>query len=609
MKKGGSLLWGSILIAVGAIFLLKNFGFGLSFWKIAGQYWPLLLVVFGLQKILDYHRLPRPRGFGAGDFFLLLFIIGFGLLAGKVARIDEEWLRWAGNFRIWKLPPISELRRNSYRYSEELSYPVAPGTELLVENLGGELEMVAAAGGELKVGVRKVVYEDSAERAREIADQIKLRVERNSGRVALKTNRDELKGRNYDFKVDLTLHVPARIRIKSSNKFGGTKVSGLEGEQEIEAVSGPVEVSDLKGNLVVRNTHGATTVADVTGNVMIAARHGRVRVQRVGGDLTVENYYAPIEISEISGLVSLKNNYSVVRASSLKGRAEIEAPGSSVELEDLASQVKVSSSYRPVKVERAASSIFLNSSYASIRAEEIGGDLSVEPSHSSLRAEKISGSLVVKGSGSRIDAVDIKGRIDISTSLKDVAVSDFQGPLRIRTEHSDVTIQARRPLSSNVEVTSEYGKVEIYLPEAGGFEIEAAARSGQIRSDFQAPDLRLVQNGEARLSGAYGGGGSRIKIATKYGNIYLRKAGRPERRREERELYRPRREVGKRTVVVEEGLGDKLERLIEKIEEQIDFGTERLEEHIDAAGDRFDNHLDRLSDEIERIIDRLCARR
>lgn len=608
MKKRGSLLWGSILIALGAIFLLKNFGFGLSFWKTAGQYWPLLLVVFGLQKIFDYYRLPRPRGFGAGDFFLLLFIIGFGLLAGKVARIDEEWLRWAGNFRIWKLPPISELRRNSYRYSEELSYPVAAGSELLVENLGGELEIVAAAGGELKVGVRKVVYEDSSERAREIAEQIKVWIEKSSGRVALKTNRDELKGRNYDFKVDLTLHVPARINVKSSNKFGGTKVSGLEGEQEIEAVSGPIEVSDLKGNLVVRNTHGATTVADVTGNVTIAARHGRVRVERVGGDLSVQNYYAPIEVSEVSGLVSLKNNYSAVRASSLKGRAEIEAPGSSVELQDLASEARISSSYRPVRVERAAGNIFLNASYASLRAEGIGGDLSVEPSHSSLRAERIGGSLLVKGSGSRIEAADIKGRIEISTSLKDVAVSDFQGQLKIQAEHGDVIIEARRPLSSNIEVKSEYGKVELYLPEAGGFEIEAAARSGQIRSDFQAPDLQLVQNGDARLSGVYGRGGSKIKIDTRYGNIYLRKAGRPERR-EQPELHRPRLDVGKRTVVVSDDFSSKLERLIEKIEEQIDFGAERLEEHIDAAGDRFDDQLDRLSEEIERIVDRLCAKR
>ena len=72
-SKGG-LLGGLFWLGVGAVWLLDLVGAvqGLSFF---GLFWPGLLVLFGLGKILDYYRLGGQSQFRAGEVVGLLFVI------------------------------------------------------------------------------------------------------------------------------------------------------------------------------------------------------------------------------------------------------------------------------------------------------------------------------------------------------------------------------------------------------------------------------------------------------------------------------------------------------------------------------------------------------
>lgn len=46
----GSLKWGIILIVIGVVFLLHNYGI-MDFWWIIGRFWPLLLILWGYSMI------------------------------------------------------------------------------------------------------------------------------------------------------------------------------------------------------------------------------------------------------------------------------------------------------------------------------------------------------------------------------------------------------------------------------------------------------------------------------------------------------------------------------------------------------------------------------
>jgi len=48
-KHRDSLIWGVILIAIGIIFLLEQFG--VDVWDTAWRFWPVILIVWGANKL------------------------------------------------------------------------------------------------------------------------------------------------------------------------------------------------------------------------------------------------------------------------------------------------------------------------------------------------------------------------------------------------------------------------------------------------------------------------------------------------------------------------------------------------------------------------------
>lgn len=76
MKKNPSLVGPLILITIGALALLANFGYlSSSFWITAIQFWPLILILIGLEILVG-------RQSWAGSIIVLL--IGLGMVAGIV---------------------------------------------------------------------------------------------------------------------------------------------------------------------------------------------------------------------------------------------------------------------------------------------------------------------------------------------------------------------------------------------------------------------------------------------------------------------------------------------------------------------------------------------
>ncbi|HPY78245.1 MAG TPA: DUF5668 domain-containing protein, partial [Anaerohalosphaeraceae bacterium] len=94
-KRRPSLLAALIWIGVGALFLLHNLGFGINFWSLAGRYWPILLILLGLGKVIDYYLKKDAVSVSVGEIIGILFLLFIGSAVTKisdtnVARIVRE---------------------------------------------------------------------------------------------------------------------------------------------------------------------------------------------------------------------------------------------------------------------------------------------------------------------------------------------------------------------------------------------------------------------------------------------------------------------------------------------------------------------------------------
>lgn len=53
-RKQESLFWGLVLLIVGVLFMLDNFGVDIDVWDLIGDFWPTILIVIGIKIILEH---------------------------------------------------------------------------------------------------------------------------------------------------------------------------------------------------------------------------------------------------------------------------------------------------------------------------------------------------------------------------------------------------------------------------------------------------------------------------------------------------------------------------------------------------------------------------
>ena len=53
-RKQESLFWGLVLLIVGVLFMLDNFGVDIDVWDIIGDFWPTILIVIGIKIIWSH---------------------------------------------------------------------------------------------------------------------------------------------------------------------------------------------------------------------------------------------------------------------------------------------------------------------------------------------------------------------------------------------------------------------------------------------------------------------------------------------------------------------------------------------------------------------------
>src|SRR5229473_3968057 len=88
-----------VLIVLGIVFLLGTMGV-LHFYMLGhwfARYWPLLIILWGVIKLLEYQQAQREGtrapGIGAGGVFLLIVLIVAGLSATQASRLNWGEIR------------------------------------------------------------------------------------------------------------------------------------------------------------------------------------------------------------------------------------------------------------------------------------------------------------------------------------------------------------------------------------------------------------------------------------------------------------------------------------------------------------------------------------
>src|SRR5580698_1353688 len=234
-----------VLILMGILFLMVTMG-------VFDRFWPALLILWGVIKLIEYEqgkRYGQPvRGIGAGGIFLVLFLIIFGLLASQLSRVN--WKGLGEHIQIGDNEGLDEIFGGStFDYSDELSQEIPVGSTLHVNDDRGAITINASDSKTIKISVRKKVRAEKESEADTYNAKTKPQITVADKVVTLDANVHAAGDKGIT--TDMDIYVPRNTSLVIVSRRGAVTINGMEGTVEATNHSGEVDLNDQTGNVVL----------------------------------------------------------------------------------------------------------------------------------------------------------------------------------------------------------------------------------------------------------------------------------------------------------------------------------------------------------------------
>ncbi|MBI4483090.1 MAG: DUF4097 family beta strand repeat protein [Acidobacteria bacterium] len=515
----GSLIGGAIVVVLGVLFLLRNLGYSVPWWSWFRQYWPALLILLGIGKVIQYLRGgPRARiSFGEIVAVLLILLLGLAAGASSFSGLHWSWHDWS--VRIGDRP----FSGPSYTFTEEQTRVFSPGSILKVENRYGRVDVLPGEGEGLTVQLKKYVYTQREEDARKIAGAIHLAFEESKGGVGMKTSEPDLEDKDIRFTTDISVLAPRQASLEVVNRYGPITVKGFQGAHRLENKYGSVEASDLEGEVTIENKYESVQARRIQGSLKIVTKYGPVRVEKVSQDVWVESGYSPITVTDTGGTVQVLSKYSSVVVERAGKSVSVEAPGSEVRVESVKGDARVSSGYKTIRIRDVEGSTDLDSKYGQVQLESVTGPVKIRSRHDKITLSHLISDLRIEAEHSSVSGQALRSASEIRTSYSGVSLGGSPGPVSVLNHHGNVQLTLEAPPKQDISVKNRYGDVQLALPDDSQFSIDGQAESGHIRSDFEGFEVKILASKDSVISGQIGKSGPKITVETSFGTIALKK--------------------------------------------------------------------------------------
>ena len=307
----GSIFWALTLIGVGAIFLWQNFDPSVHPWQLIAKFWPILIIFWGLSKLIDYIQaqahpdtIPPPL-FSGSEVVMLVLILVLGTIVSKV--VLHPWQQWG-----WHIDDdeISNLFLNSYTYTQTFSQPAQGTPHLVLEDQRGDVEIRGADQAAIDVMAKESIRAEDESAAKKMSDNLKLEVVEEAGHYVLRSNRRSLPDEGRRVTIDLNLRVPKATSSEVGSDRGDIVVDGLNGDQTLTTQKGDVRATNVQGLVKIHKSGGSTEVRGVKGSVELDGRGDDIEVADVSDTVTVHG--------EFSGAIQFRNVGQTLRFESLR---------------------------------------------------------------------------------------------------------------------------------------------------------------------------------------------------------------------------------------------------------------------------------------------------
>ncbi len=318
-----------VLILMGVLFLCGTMGILEihNLGRLFAHFWPALLILWGVIKLIEYEqakRLGQPaRGIGVGGIFLMLFLIGIGLIATQAARVD--WKSLGEHIQLGDDQGLDELFGGStYDYSDELSQEIPAGSTLHVNDEHGTITVNVGDGKTMKVSVRKKVRAEKEQDAKSYNSKTTPQITVAEKVVTLNANTQGAGEKSVT--SDMDIYVPINTPLVITSGRGDVTIAGTTSNVEVNHHRGEVNINDHTGNVSLNLDGSSARLAHVKGDVTIQGKANEVAVEDVDGTVHLNGeFQESVRLVRVSKTVSFRSSRTEMEFARLDGRLDLDS--------------------------------------------------------------------------------------------------------------------------------------------------------------------------------------------------------------------------------------------------------------------------------------------
>jgi len=271
-----------VLLLVGGLFLWRNLHPDTPVFELMAQYWPFLLIGWGLLRLAEvaFWREGRVGGFSGGEVVLVVLICVAGSLVWAAREngihIDTRGLNWWGS---------------SYDYPVDATAPAGGAKRIVFENPRGSIKVTGADTSEVTVTGHKSVRAYARNDADRTNGNTALEIVPQGDHLLIRTNQDHAP-ENQQISDDLEVTVPRSVSVEARGRSGDYEISDVTGDLELASDHSDVRLSRVDGNVRLDIGHSDLIRAvDMKGRLDLSGRGSDMELENIGGQVTINGSY------------------------------------------------------------------------------------------------------------------------------------------------------------------------------------------------------------------------------------------------------------------------------------------------------------------------------
>ena len=429
-----------LLLLLGGVFLWNNLHPEAPILDMIGQYWPFLLIAWGLLRLIEV-LVWRRKG-----------TVTAGLTGGEIALVVLICIAGAGTFELQRhgvrvISPGLDVFTEQFDYPVSASAPAGTAKRIVFENPRGNLRITGGDGQQIVVTGRKQIRAYSRGEADRANGTAQVEIVPQGDRILVRTNQARA-GTRQRMSDDLEVTAPRGMTVEVHGETGDYEVIDVAGDVEVNGNRSDVRLTRIGGNARLEVTRSDMIRAvDVKGNVDIRGRGSDLALENVSGQVTINGaYMGSLEFKNLAKPLQFEGTRDTeLRVQAVPGRISMDLGDFTAN--DVTGPMRFVTRSRDVKIENFTNSLDLDTER---------GDIELQPS--GLPLPKIEAR---SGSGTIQLVLPEKAVFQLqATAERGDAVNDFGPSIQTQTNGRTATMK-RSGDGPIIHLTADRGTVSV----------------------------------------------------------------------------------------------------------------------------------------------------